>query len=94
MSLRRDFEPNTGSFDWMTAKASRVPGCEEAMSLVTKASNALAHIAKGIRKIKLKPKNPSLRPLPTVNFLDIKGQAYIDCILEEALPKDHARLFC
>ncbi|KAM5344517.1 hypothetical protein ACJ41O_013053 [Fusarium nematophilum] len=34
---------------------------------------------------------PMLRPLPTINFLDIEDEAYADAIVEEALPQDRAR---
>ncbi|KAI8711430.1 hypothetical protein NCS52_01406400 [Fusarium sp. LHS14.1] len=34
---------------------------------------------------------PTLRPLPSVNFLDIEDQAYADAIVEEALPHDRER---
>lgn len=34
---------------------------------------------------------PTLRPLPSVNFLDIDDQAYADAIVEEALPQDRVR---
>ncbi|RSL44165.1 hypothetical protein CEP54_014797 [Fusarium duplospermum] len=34
---------------------------------------------------------PTLRPLPSVNFLDIEDQAYADAIVAEALPQDRSR---
>lgn len=100
MSLHRDVMRGAGFFDWMTAKAPRVPAWAAAKSPVKKttteapvneASNDLAQVGEDIGNIELKPNGTSLRPLPTANFLDIEDQAYVDCILEEALPEDRAR---
>ncbi|KAG5657908.1 hypothetical protein KAF25_007941 [Fusarium avenaceum] len=99
MSLHRDIMRGAGFFDWMTAKAPKVPAWAAAKSSakvttkapVDEASNDLAQVVEDIGNIGLKPKGTSLRPLPAVNFLDIEDQAYADCILEEALPEDRAR---
>jgi hypothetical protein len=100
MSLHRDVMRGAGFFDWITAKTLRVPVWAAVKSPVKKATtkapdteapNVLAQVVEGIENIKLKTKGISLRPLPTVNFLDIEDQAYVDCILEEALPEDRAR---
>jgi hypothetical protein len=75
----------------MTAKTPRVRVWPAAKSPVTEASNVLPQVVEGIENIELEPKSTPLRPLPTVNFLDIENQAYVNCILEEALPEDRAR---
>lgn len=86
MSLHRDIMRGAGFFDWMTAKTPRVPAWAAAKTPVTE-----AHVIEGIERLEIKPKGTYLRPLPTVNFLDIEDQAYVACILQEALPEDCVR---
>ncbi|WZH45616.1 DNA helicase [Fusarium acuminatum] len=100
MSLHREVMRGAGFFDWMTAKTPRVPAWAAAKSPVkkatakapvTEASNDLAQVVEDIGNIELMPKGSSLRPLPTVNFLDIEDKAYVACIPEESLPEDCVR---
>ncbi|KAH6962910.1 hypothetical protein DER45DRAFT_609250 [Fusarium avenaceum] len=86
MSLHRDIMRGAGFFDWMTAKTPRVPAWAAAKAPVTE-----AHVIEGIECLEIKPKGTYLRPLPAVNFLDIEDQAYVACILQEALPEDCVR---
>lgn len=100
MSLHREVISGAGFFDWTMAKTPRVPAWAAAKFPVNKtttkapvdeASNDMAQVAEDIGDIELEPKGASLRPLPTVNFLDIEDQAYVACILQEALPEDCVR---
>ncbi|KAM0201621.1 hypothetical protein ACHAPI_001667 [Fusarium lateritium] len=110
MSLHRDVLRGAGFFDWMTAKAPRVPAWAVAKSPakktttkapvtdapinedpVNEAPDALAPVTEGIGKIEHQTETNFIRPIPTINFLNIEDQAYIDCIVEEALPEDRFR---
>ncbi|KAM0229344.1 hypothetical protein ACHAP5_011678 [Fusarium lateritium] len=105
MSLHRDVLRGAGFFDWMTAKAPPVPAWAAAKSPAEKTTTKApvtdapinedpvneAPVTKGIGNIEHQTETISIRPIPAINFLDIEDQAYIDCIVEEALPEDRTR---
>ncbi|KAF4996626.1 hypothetical protein FGRMN_4372 [Fusarium graminum] len=97
MSLHREVLRGAGFHDWMTTKVPKIPAWA-----VSKLSTSKAHksqpsdaqasqITEGIAKLGVGSKASTIRPLPSVDFLDVDDLAFVACIVQEAFPQDRVR---